>query len=81
MGVAKWPAFTGYSLCAQARWEGERCPRYSRGFNVLKFMYIRSRQSQVCIVSWASAVEGCPLSGVPLYMYNIFVSQIAILMH
>ena len=39
---------------------------YSGVFNVLKFMYIRSGQSQVSIISWASAVEGCPLGRVPL---------------
>ena len=40
--------------------------RYSGVFNVLKSMEIRSGLSQVSVISWVSAVEGCPLSGVPL---------------
>ena len=35
-------------------------------FCVLKSMEIRSGQSQVSVISWVSAVEGCSLSGVPL---------------
>ena len=27
-GVANCPFYAGYSLCAQARWDGERCPFY-----------------------------------------------------
>ena len=35
--------------------------------NVLKSMEIRSGHSEIFIISQVSAVEGCPLSGVPLY--------------
>ena len=28
----------------------------------------RSRLSKVSVISWVSAVEGCPLSGVPVYI-------------
>ena len=34
---------------------------------LFKPMEIRSRQSQVSVLSWVSAIEGCPLRGVPLY--------------
>ena len=79
MGVANWPAYAGYSLCVQVRWDGERCPFYRvagcplfRGFQCIEvYMYIRSGQSQVSVISWASAVEGCPLSGVPLYIMEL----------
>ena len=37
--------------------------RNSGGFNVLKK---RSGLSELSIISWVSAIEGCPLSGVPL---------------
>jgi len=28
-----------------------------------------SRLSELSVISWVPAVEGCPLSGVPLYAY------------
>ena len=35
--------------------------------NVLKSMKIRSGLSKLSVISQVTAVEGCPLSGVPLY--------------
>ena len=35
--------------------------------NVLKSMEIQSGHSEMSIISQVSAVEGCPLSRVPLY--------------
>ena len=35
----------------------------------------QSGLSELSVISWVSAVEGCPLSGVPLYMYIITDSQ------
>ena len=34
---------------------------------MLKSMEIRSGYSELSVISQVSAVEGCPLSGVPLY--------------
>ena len=39
--------------------------------NVLKSMEIQSGHSELSVVSQVSVVEGCPLSGVPLYMYML----------
>ena len=36
------------------------------GFNVLKSMEICSRHSKLSVNLQVSAIEGCPLSGVPL---------------
>ena len=36
--------------------------------NVLKSMEIQSRHSEMSVISQVSAVEGCPSSGVPLYI-------------
>ena len=43
MGVANCPFYVGYSLCVQARWDGERCPFYGvagcplfRGFQCIE---------------------------------------------
>ena len=38
------------------------------GVNVLKSMEIQSGHSELSVISQVSAVEGCPLSGVPLYL-------------
>ena len=40
--------------------------RYSGGSNVLKSMEKRSELSELSVTLWVSAIEGCPLSGVPL---------------
>ena len=40
------------------------------GLNVLKSMEIRFGHSEMSIISQMSAVEGCLLSGVPLYYYD-----------
>ena len=37
--------------------------RYSRVSNALKST---EKRSELSVISWVSAVEGCPLSGVPL---------------
>ena len=42
------------------------CPLL-RGLNVLKSMEIQSRHSEVSVIMQVSTVEGCLLSGVPLY--------------
>ena len=44
------------------------CPLF-KGFNVLKTMEICSRHSELyaTCISQVSVVEGCPLSGIPLY--------------
>ena len=43
VGVANWPSYAGYSQCAQAHWDGERCPFYGvagcplfRGFQCIE---------------------------------------------
>ena len=38
----------------------------------------QSGLSELSVISWASAIQGCPLSGVPLY-YNIFCANMYIL--
>ena len=38
--------------------------------NVLKSMAIRSGHSEISVISQVSAIEGCPLSEVPLYSYR-----------
>ena len=50
-----------------------KCPLYGiagcpllRGLNILKSMEIQSGYSELSVISQVSAVEGCPLSGVPL---------------
>ena len=35
----------------------------------MKFMEIQSGHSELSVISQVSAVEGCPLSGVPLYFH------------
>ena len=42
------------------------CPLL-RGLNVLKSMEIQSGHLKLSVISQVSAVEGCLLSGVPLY--------------
>ena len=44
---------------------------YGDNYIVLKSMEKQSGLSELSIISWASAVEGCLLSGVPLYMVSI----------
>ena len=36
--------------------------------NILKSMEVQSGHSELSVISQVSAVEGCPLSGVPLYL-------------
>ena len=40
-----------------------------RGLNILKSMEIQSGHSELSVISQVSAVEGCPLSRVPLYVF------------
>jgi len=35
----------------------------------------QSRLSELSVISWVSAFEGCPLSGVPLYKQSIVVCK------
>ena len=41
--------------------------------NILKSMEIQSGHSELSVISQVSAVEGCPLSGVPLYILLSFI--------
>ena len=68
MGVANRPFYPGYSLCAKARRDGERCPfcrvpvcPLFRGFQCPMYKIIQSGQSQVSDMSWVYTVEGCLL--------------------
>ena len=38
-----------------------------RKLSVIRSSRVSERQSGVLVISWVSAVEGCPLSRVPLY--------------
>ena len=65
----------GYSLLHRLKWDQSKCPLYGiagcpllRGLNILKSMEIQSGHSDLSVISQVSAVEGCPLSGVPLYI-------------
>jgi len=40
----------------------------------LMSMEKRSGLSELSVISWVSAVEGCPLSGVPLYYVALFTT-------
>ena len=37
----------------------------------------QSGLSELSVISWVSAIQGCPLSGVPLYIisFNVFYSS------
>ena len=70
VGVAKCPSCevvcyctgsngTEISVCYTEKWGG--------ALNVLKSMEIRSGHSEMSVITQVSAVEGRPLSGVPLY--------------
>ena len=37
---------------------------------MLKSMEIQSGHSELFVISQVSAIEGCPLSGIPLYFLN-----------
>ena len=67
----------GCSLLRRLEWDQNKCPLYRiaecpllRGLNILKSMKKQSGHSELSAISQVSAVEGCPLSGVPLYTYN-----------
>ena len=45
-----------------------RSVRYSGGSNVFKSVEGQLGLSELSVISLVSAVEGCPLSGVPLYL-------------
>ena len=38
----------------------------------------QSGLSELSVISWVSAFEGCPLSGVPLYVPNSMLNSISI---
>ena len=48
------------------RYKESRGVRHSGVSNVLKSMEKRSGLSELSVIPWVSAVEGCPLSRVPL---------------
>ena len=57
-------------------WDREKCPLYGvagcplfRGCLSIEVYgtTVQSGLSELSVISWVSAVEGCPLSGVPLY--------------
>ena len=75
VGVANWPSYAGYSLCVQARWDGERCPFYGvagcplfRGFQCIEVYVYTIRTFMSVRYNVGVRVEGYPLSGVPLYV-------------
>ena len=66
VGVANWPAYAGYSLCAQARWDGERCPFYGVAMCPLfrRFQCIEVYVYKIWTVTSVCYIVGLPLSGV-----------------
>ena len=66
LGVAKLSVMRGYFLLCMCKWD-QISVCYSGVANVLKCMEKRLGHSEVSVILWVSAVEGCPLSGVPLY--------------
>ena len=63
----------GCSLLRRLKWDQSKCPLYGiagclllRGFVYIE-MEIQSEHSELSVISQLSAVEGCPLSRVPLY--------------
>ena len=75
----------GCRLLCRLKWDQGRCPLYGiagysllRGFEciiVLKSMEMQSGHSEMSVILQVSAIEGCPLSGVPLY-YNRMLSHV-----
>ena len=69
----------GCSLLRRLERDQSKCPLHRivgclllRGFEyIVKSMEIQSGHSELSVISQVSAVEGCPLSGVPLYMILI----------
>ena len=66
----------GYSPLRRLERDQNKCLLYRivgcpllRGLNILKSMEIQSGHSELSVISQVSAVEGCPLSGVPLYVH------------
>ena len=47
----------------------------------MKSMEIQSGHSELSVISQVSAVEGCPLSGVPLYVLVLLQPIVAILIY
>ena len=73
VGVAKLSVMRGCSLLHRLERDQSKCLLYGiaecpllRGLNILKSMEIQSGHSELSVMSQVSAVEGCPLSGVPL---------------
>ena len=63
------------SLQHRLEWDQSKCWLYGiagcplmRGFEYKVYMEIQSRYSELSVISQVSAIEGCPLSGVPLYI-------------
>ena len=42
---------------------------------MLKSMEGQSRLSELSVISWVSAIQGCPFSGVPLYSIDTLCSM------
>ena len=76
------------SLLRRLEQDQNKCPLYGivgcpllRGLNILKSTEIQSGHSELSIMSQVSAVEGCPLSGIPLYIILILTSSILCLVY
>ena len=68
------PLNRGRSVLFAYNWDRENCPLYGvagcplfRGCLSIEVKEGQSGLSELSVISWVSAVEGCPLSGVPLY--------------
>ncbi len=70
----------GFLVLRVYNWGRNYCPlhgvRYSGVFDVLKSMEKRLGLSELSVISWVSAVEGRPLSGVPLYSVHVHVVRL-----
>ena len=64
----------GYSLLCRLKRDQSKCmfvmnsgvSAVEGGLSILKSMEIQSGHSELSVISQVSAIEGCPLSGVPL---------------
>ena len=67
----------GYSLLRRLERDQNKCPLYRiagcpllRGFEYIEVYGNTIRTFRLSIISQVSAVEGCPLSGVPLCIHD-----------
>ena len=72
--VDKCPLYWGRQVLFAHNWGCENCLLYGvagcplfRGCLSIEVNEGQSGLSELSVISWVSAVEGCPLSGVPLY--------------